>query len=296
MNTTKKEILSLGFSCQSRFSINRCIANPTTYPFDWLIITKQFLLNALLHDGANLWTALDQPDMHQMPVEKTQGIAGDGVYYWHDFPRDGEVLLSANWRDNIKKVKRKYRHLWKKFSIALRNPHIEKNLLIANTQHNLEQFAQSPEEFDIKFGIDEKFIKSLVAGLLQFNAVHFKVIVLARDIGAVSVLDDLVDIQFAGVLSLPTNDLIATSLSLCHSGPQLDAICLNQITGKYNNGAEIIRHAGKLVCIVYNSQGLPWAEVRPFPGGYIFAFHSLVDGVFTAIYEHGQIVFSNNSR
>ncbi|MEI8395494.1 MAG: hypothetical protein WCF85_12205 [Rhodospirillaceae bacterium] len=296
-----KTMISLGFSCQSRYTINRCVASPATYPFDWLITTKKFLLNCFLHNGSNFCESIMQLDVYEMPVQKVQGVAGKGIYYWHDFRRNG-LTLAENWRENVDKLVYKYTHLWEKLTIILRDKFIEKILIISNSQHNLNQFAQSREEFNEKFGIDEKFIADIVISLLQYGAVNFKVIVLSRNmfpydknIDAISGHYDLADVHFVGVLSLPTNDLVATSLLHHYNGLCLDSSRLDTITGKYHNGAKIVRDKKGNACVVYNSIGMPWAEARLFPEGYIFAFCSIVDSVFTAVYDNGKIIFSNNT-
>ncbi len=110
--------VSLGFSCQSRFSIDLFTADHRRNPFDFNISTKEAVLRGLTTSGANFEHTKPEIDLYRMTEEGRSGVSCNGLYFWHDYPMDGRELASS-WDTKIDGVNAKYRFLWKRFEDLL---------------------------------------------------------------------------------------------------------------------------------------------------------------------------------
>lgn len=294
--------LSLGFSCQTRFAINSGAASTKTMPFDWAITPRSVVLDALASDGETLRLSEASASVFTMPVEGRSGVRSDGMYYWHDFPLlENNKDLAPNWAEDIHAVNEKSARRWKRFRNLLRDPDLPKRLMFSNSQHNLPEFADGPEDFHQKFGFDEEFAHAIVDALNAFGAKNFRITFLSRSIGdydrlvdAQTRMADILDVRFAGEMTLKVNTQFAASVCSTMLPGQSPASTelLEPIEGHYDNGSRIALHGN--AALVYNHRGNLWGEAAPFPGGYLFVFNG-ANKIFTARLVHGTLHFSNNA-
>jgi hypothetical protein len=290
-----KKFISLGLSCQSRLSIDAVTADHRALPYDWCFTTKAFILKSLTDlDGAGFWPSIDALELYEMPIEKNLGPGADGIWFWHDFPREGNALLPG-WR-NHSGFADKYPFLWDRFLRLIRDPVIEKVFVLSNSQYNLDQLASGYDDFSEKFGIDSTFLTALDAALLAAGACNYRFIILSRriedffDIILNSTLSHI-DPRLVGPLLLPYHPIVAHALS-DHgaSGSSLD-----RIIGTYDNGAQIISAPFNTMAII-NAQGQAWGAVRSFSDGMILSFADGLNQVFTAIPDGDDLYLSNKTR
>ena len=290
-----KKFISLGFSCQSRLSIDAVTADHRALPYDWCFTTKAFILKSLTDlDGAGFRPPIDTLALYEMPIEKNQGPGVDGVWFWHDFPREGNTLLPG-WR-NHHSFSEKYPFLWDRFLRLIRDPGAEKVFILSNSQYNLDQLASSYDDFSAKFGIDSSFLTELDQALLAAGACNYRFIILSRriedffDIILNSRLSHI-DPRLTGPLLLPYHPIIAHSL-LDNGAP---GGILDRLIATYDNGAQIISAPFNTLAIV-NAQGQAWGAVRSFSDGMIISFADGLNQVFTAIEDGGDLYLSNKTR
>ena len=290
-----KKFISLGFSCQSRLSIDAVTADHRALPYDWCFTTKDFILKSLTNlDGAGFWPSVDALELYEMPVEKNQGPGTDGIWFWHDFPREGNALL-PDWR-NHHAFAAKYPHLWDRFLRLIRDPTQEKVFVLSNSQYNLDQLASGPDDFAAKFGLDSAFISALDQALLSAGACNYQFIVLCRriedffDLILNSKLPHI-DPRLVGALLLPYHPIVA------HSLLDNDAAIssLDDIIGTYDNGAQIISAPMNTLAVI-NGHGQAWGAVRSFSDGMIMSFADGLNQVFTAIQDGRDLYLSNKAR
>lgn len=99
-------------------------------------------------------------------------------------------------------------------------------------------------------------------------------------------------VRFGGRIRLPASNAMAQALVHRVSSarePSIEAIC-----GKYERGIDIVPSSGG-VALAYRD-GSPWAEVSPYPGGFLFVFAGGTNRIFRAyLDEGGAIRFENRS-
>ena len=202
-----KHYISLGFSCQSRFAIDSFTADHRGMPYDWLVTTKEFILETLTNlDGREFTPPTEELQIYEMVTEKTEGLRRNGIWFWHDFPRDG-TRLAGNWRSETK-VLEKYPKLWKRFLETIRDGSKRKVFVISNSQFNLNEFLMPGGNFADHYRIDTAYLELLNRKLEAAGAVNFELLVLTRTIGEFvdiamnSSLHNL-DARFVGLLGLP---------------------------------------------------------------------------------------------
>jgi hypothetical protein len=293
------EYVSLGFSCQTRFSIDLFAADHRRNPFDFNISTKDAVLRGLATSGANFEHREPGIDIYRMTEERRRGVSCNGVYFWHDYPMDGKELASS-WETNIEGVNEKYRFLWKRFASRISKHSDPVTFIVSNTQMNLGEFSTSTDDFDKKFGFDEAFYYELAQRLGVGNRNGRSITFLSRDLSnVVSLRKELSSnegfvIRFGGLMNLATNPLVAFSTLVNTAPERKDA--LGCLVGNYSGGARI-ELSGDITATVYRSgpQGeIPWAEVSMLSDGYLFVFQGR-NKVFTAVMQEGSLHFSNRT-
>jgi len=300
---THTHLVSLGFSCLTRFSIELCSADFLRLPFDFLISSKAFILDAFASDGANFLISPEQATLYEQTVQRLCGVSANGAVFWHDFPRqDATRLLLPGWEEHVERVNQKYAALWRRFAAFLRDAQIEKRIVISNAQKNLVEFASSPGEFESKFGLDENFFKQLYSALRAFGARSFRISFLDRTIESALRLHllrreykDVLDVRFVGVMNLSTEARIAMS-SLAIVPPHADSV--ESICGRYSDGREIVNlgDGAALVCRQNDGARVPIGEARPYPNGFIFIFTGQPDNVQIARLDRDGLTFANRER
>jgi hypothetical protein len=294
-----EKYVSLGFSCQSRYTLATLSADHRGMPFDWSITTRQFVLESLQEgDGRGFTPAPDELKIYQMPNTGAEGLGSDrGIWFWHDFPRGNDLKLAANWR-TASDFPQKYIALWERFLKCIRDPGQRKRFVVSNTQENLDQFWTSLHDFQFKFGLDFSYASKLFEVLVELGTKNFEIEFLIRNI------DDYIDLvgrpeiknfhpKFVGPLALPTHNIVANSLLY---SVDIDAIShVRELAGQYDNGAVIVPVAYNSAMIYdanKNCQGVAY----DFPGGFIFCFMGGVSKVFRAVIDNNCIYFENKSR
>lgn len=286
--------ISLGFSCQTRFSIDVYSADPRRNPFDFNITTKGALLAALRTEGRNFILAPDDAAVYKMPTSKREGVHGNGIYFWHDYAIVQNARLDDGWPGALEKTNEKYKYLWERFLKRLRDPLEEKRFIVTNTQANLLEFSSSEADYADKFGLDAAFYNALVGTLDAIGISNYRILFVARRVDEwlalrAGVKDPRFAARFGGAMRLPTHPRVARSVI-----EPLEARTqrLAHIAGAYTNRCAI-QPAERGTSLVTRG-GKPWGEVSAELDGYLF----VLDGnnrIFTAIADGPRIRFSNRS-
>ena len=286
--------LSLGFSCLTRFTINSISADRRAMPYDWTITTKDFVLQTLTNlDGKEFSPNIDELLLYEMPIDKTQGLGKNGIWFWHDFHRDGK-LIKPNWKTNTN-FSEKYKFLWQRFLILIRDKTIKKCFVASNCQSNLIEFSTQSSNFKKYFGLDSNYISSLNEKLIFAGAKNFEIIVMNRDI------EDFIDISnncnlnnirhnYFGSLSLPFHSVAANSLISTEDTRRP----LEILIGKYDNEYELASNSFDTLVILDKNKN-PIGMAKNYFDGYLFSFIGGNDVIFTAIAENNVIYFSNGT-
>jgi len=270
---------------------------PRSMPYDWNITTKEFVLRTLTNlDGKEFTPAVEVLTVYQMP-DTTQGPYKDGIYFWHDFSRDGPSLV-PHWRDEINYLQ-KYPFLWDRFIRVIRDPSIKKVFLISNTQSNLDQYADDRQDYERKFGIDAQYLDELKQKLDLAGALNYEFLVLFREVEEfLNVLEksdlDYVDPRFIGS-HWTLNNTIANSL-IQRAEPVLRSAT---IAGLYRSGEQVleVRTAPRDTLIVFDGNKQVWAVAKAYADGYFFSFAregTAETEILTAVEGDGAIHFSND--
>ena len=293
-----RRFVSLGFSCQARFSISSVGADHRRLPFDYNITTKSALLNALKDDG-EVFKLADETAMQVFCTrqQKREGVLLDGVFFWHDFPVINEQAMIANWSDGLGDVRAKYAAMWRRFRQVLAEPDTHITFVISNSQANLGQFADTFEEFSDRYIVTPAFIHDLRAALSDLGARSFDLIVLNRYLtGSIEINEaikaDWFRSVFVGKLNLPTHQRLAVNvLARDKAGePPLAAI-----EAQYQDGLRVVRLNDDSAAILKGKA--PIGEIRPATGGYIAVFEDGFDAVKTAIRtDDGALYWSDKLR
>lgn len=290
-----KHYISLGFSCQSRFAIDSLSADHRAMPYDWLISTKAFILETLTSlDGREFTPSTGALQIHEAKSEGMQGAYGNGAWFWHDFPRNGN-RLAENWRAETNHLA-KYPKLWKRFLDLIRDGSRRKVFVLSNSQFNLPEFLRPPGDFSAHYGINAAYLELLNQKLEAAGAVNFEFLVLLRslgefiDIGQNCRLQNL-DARFVGTLSLPIHIQVASSLlHPAKAGPDLD-----RLIGRYDNGVEIIRAPFDSL-LVLAPGNVSWGVARRHFNGYLFSMVGPINSLHKAIEDDGSLYFSTKDR
>ncbi len=292
--------ISLGFSCQSRLTIDCCTASFGRMPFDWNITTKPFLLNALRRGPEAFDQIIERAEVYRMPNEGVEGVLIDGCYFWHDYHRNG-LAVPNDWRGQCENITAKYRTLYSKFQAVAGNHRVKKIFVISNTQDNLSEFSFDDEDFARKFGIDPDFICDLASALDEAGVKNYEFRCMVRSIDEKARLVALeegsrfrVEARYTGRMALPTVPVIALSTLLECSEHQFAAF-EKLICRDYANGSYIARSGNRSFIAFKKESDEMWAEGRIFMEGLSFVFAP--DGAkYKAVLTNSGILFSNRTH
>jgi hypothetical protein len=298
-------LISLGFSCQTRFLIDAFSPEIKRHPFDFNITSRPALIRALATDGASLMHHAGAATTYVMPKEQRQGVEVGGMYFWHDYPLGPDKLaLSPDWADRRVSVNGKYAMLWQRFAETLRSD-MPKILALSNSQHNLPQFAADEADFDRKFGLGRQAHDEITAALETFGARNWRLAFLSRSAGEVEETADLHDRRlehrFVGALSLRVAPALATQL--ISDRPETSA-GIRAIEGRYNDGTVIVRAISARVAMIRSAvDGIETTDSAAAPLGSIWAggdglvaAFSGRDRVFFVSADAAALSFSDGSR
>ena len=268
-----RKLVSLGFSCQSRFCIYLVIADHRLLPFDYNVTTKAALLAAFRYDG-EIFSLRDEDvmEVYRAPKEGREGIHTKGVYLWHDYAVTEDLKILPNWREGLPLIRQEYAAMWGRFRSLLRSPDEQFTFVISNTQINLGEYARDFQDFSDKFRITRDFILDLKEALTAFGVRDFEILVLNRN------LRDSIELNhaflaswfrsvFAGKLTLPTNGKLAASV---FSVGAADSTALTSVAGVYESGWRIVPLSDHGAAITKAGESV--GELRSMQGGYIAVF------------------------
>ena len=209
-------LVSLGYSCQTRFMIDMLHADQQRQPFDFNITSRPALISALATDGASLAHTAERVTTFMTRKEGRQGIEICGMHFWHDYPLQQDKLsLHPAWQEKIADVNAKYTHLWKRFSALIRSGE-PKTFVLSNAQRNLTEFAADAAEFERKFGLGRQAFDEIAGALDAYGACNFTIKFLSRTIEethqTADLPDDRLDHRFAGELGLRPDPALAAQL------------------------------------------------------------------------------------
>lgn len=289
--------LSLGFSCQTRFFVDAVSAEVERLPLDYCVITKSALLRSLSDRGRSFDIDEAACEIHELPSDGAQGVHHDGVFHWHDFPRDERAKMLADWRRAIPDVTLAYRRRWARLFRLLDDPDAEKRLILTNSQINLPQYAVDAADFRAKFGLDVRFADDLRATLDRIGVRDRKILFLASDILDFLKLemsagsgDREVEAMFVGTLDLPSHPAVSSAVQRWAAGLGPGDGDLSRLNGKYDDGIVIASLTPTASIVLRDNR--PCGIARPFWNGYLFAFNTGVDEVYRAKYVDGELMFS----
>jgi len=289
--------ISLGFSCMSRGYGSLVSPDPRALPYDWNITTKEFVLRSLTNlDGGEFTPAVDELSVYEMP-DTNQGPYKDGIFFWHDFSREGPFLV-PNWREEINYLQ-KYPFLWERFLKLIKDDAVRKVFIISNAQSNIDQYSSSKRDYSEKFQIDSLYLEMLkqkldLAGVKNYEfLILFGVIDEFLDVIRTSKLD-CIDPRFVGA-HWGLNNTIANSL-IKREFPMPNA---GRIVGMYDNSGHQaeIQLAPHNTFVILNSEKKVWGAAKSYADGYLFSLlrgDSKEADIFTAAEYNGTIFFSNN--
>jgi hypothetical protein len=209
-------LISLGYSCQTRFMIDALHADQQRQPFDFNITSRPALIDALATDGASLEHRDDNTVPHVMPVERREGIGVGGMYFWHDYPlREDKLSLHPEWREKMAKVNAKYAYLWRRFSMLIRSDG-RKTFVLSNAQRNLVEFAAGEADFERKFGLGRRAFEEITGALDGYGARNYTLKFLSRSANEPQETHDLqgerLDHRHVGPLRLRVDPALAARL------------------------------------------------------------------------------------
>lgn len=243
-------LVSLGYSCQTRFILEDLDGASRRMPFDFNITTRAALLRALETDGASLQHDESTAKVFRMASDGREGIDVGGMYFWHDYPlAEDKLSLAEGWQNEIDRVNEKYAALWSRLSILLRSDE-EKTLVLSNSQHNLGQFAQDDDDFNARFGLGYCAFQDITAALDDYGARNYRLLFLTRaiaDLAETTALKDTrLDHRLVGVLSLRPDHRVAASIAPSRRTEDILPLC-----GSYEGGEWHVKAASRDSAVIY---------------------------------------------
>ena len=291
-------LVSLGYSCQTRFIIDIMgEAANRRMPFDFNITSRAALLRAFESDGASLRQSVEEARIFTEPREAREGIEIGGMYFWHDYPLDeAKLRLRPDWRNDIGRVNEKYAALWQRFAALVRSDE-PKTLFLSNTQHNLGQFSEGEIHFAEHFGLGRKAYDTLMATLEGFGARNCRLLFLSRSIRDVietaDVKIDRLDHRFAGKLSLRPQQAILSKVLAEKLQPVPDILI-----GSYERGARRLSYLTDRAALIEHVEVAGTAPVGLLTAtgeGLVVAFEGR-DQVFDVRADANGLAFSNGMK
>lgn len=288
-------LVSLGFSCQTRFMIEALYPELKRQPFDFNITSRAALIRALETDGASLMHRPETMATYRMPVEGRQGIEVSGIFFWHDYPLEEDKLtLHPDWALKHEQVNAKYQMLWQRFSDLIRSE-TEKTFVLSNSQHNLPQFAENETDFGRKFGLGRAAYEELVAVLDGYGAQNYRLKFLSRSVAELAETADLhderLDHRFVGALSLRVApDMVAKLFS---GGDEPD---IAVVAGRYENGEKLVQPISARTALIFDrGEAQPQGSLSRIQSGLLAAFPGR-NTLTTVALDGDGLVFSNGMR
>lgn len=288
-------LVSLGFSCQTRFMIEALHPELKRQPFDFNITSRAALIRALETNGASLTHRPDTMATYLMPIEGRQGIEVSGMFFWHDYPlNEDKLTLHPDWSLKREQVNAKYAMLWQRFSDLIRSEK-EKMLVLSNSQHNLPQFAEDEADFDRKFGLGRAAYEELVAALDSYGAQNYRLKFLSRSVAEIAETADLhderLDHRFVGALSLRVAPAMVAKLFSGRNEPGIA-----DLGGSYEAGEKVVRPISARSALIFDrGQEQPQGSLSRIEGGLLAAFPGR--NTLTTVTSDGDaLVFSNGMR
>ena len=292
-NNLPHNYISLGFSCQSKFTIEILEnTNDVSMPYDWNVVTKEFVLRSLKNDdGKAFQPSVNELSLLKKSISQKDAVCINGIWLFHDFEKSGEGLLID--QSTYQNFKDKYAYLWKRFLDFIRDDFIQKTFVISNSQENLVKFAPSKEDFSKRFGISTSYINNLKECLDNLGATNYRFVLLLRDVEEYMEIVNSSKLEnvtpyFVGTLSLKNHGTIAQLFFNRES----EKNNIEQIAGKYKNGYEI-KKCPFDSALVYDSNEKVKAVAKSFSNGIVFSFVDGIDTTCQAEFLHNQINFSN---
>lgn len=288
--------ISLGLSCQSRFTIDCVSAEHRRAPFDYNITTKAGLLDALRSDGA-VFRLADEAALrvYRAPREGREGIEAGGVFFWHDFDLNPDETLAPGWRSQVEEVRQKNTLIWRRFRKLLAEGDGPVTFVLSNTQLNLGEFASDFDDFTDKFRFTQDFVRDLRSAVESLGVKDARLLLLNRYLRDSIELNHAVDAPwcrsiFCGPLTFSSDALIAAS-AFTDQPPadQLKAACQ-----RYEDGWRVVEVGEGSAAITRNGELA--GELRPMRGGYIAAFDDGHDAIRTAVLDEGALYWSDKTR
>jgi hypothetical protein len=232
-----------------------------------------------------------------MPIEGREGLTGNGIYFWHDYPYR-KRNLARDWREHVAQVNGKYAALWPRFLRLLRDPAVHKRLLVSNTQDNLAEFAEGERDFAARFGLTAGFAEELRGCLNSIGACNFSLLFLNRSLYDSFSLAQIPGAPAAsrywGPTGLPTSGFLAAATLLPRVPPAEAEAALRRLVGPWEEGCSIGLCGG--LGYVFR-EGALWAEITVIEDGYVFAFAGAgADRHRSAILEGDELIFSDRRR
>ncbi|MDP4025995.1 hypothetical protein Q8W71_25510 [Methylobacterium sp. NEAU 140] len=294
-------MLSLGFGCESRQTIEQISVTMVSMPFDNIITPKKLLLESLRFDGKVFEFNSDdcKPTWDRVPF--TYGIEAKGLFYMHEFPIDADFSQRNEWAQKFNALSAKYQRRWLKFKSLCQDDNYEKIFFLANSQHLFNHFYQKGGQYSDSFGIDADFVLELIEELEHFGAQNFRIVLLCGNIDDYISVNSLPDrykdlllTRFVGTITYPMPDILVRELSYtlfksAFHGPDISAVC-----GTYIGGMQIMQTSDNTALIT--NFGIALGEVRLFPGGYIVVFNGEANFTMKACINDNKLRFANRDE
>jgi hypothetical protein len=208
--------ISLGYSCQTRFTLDQIHPDQKRMPFDFNITSRPALISAFETDGASLQHGEHSATIYEMKSGDREGVEVSGMFFWHDYPLDEhKVRLHREWPNKIATVNEKYAALWQRFADLIRADQ-SKTLVLSNSQRNLPDFAEDEADFDLKFGLGRLAFEEITGALEAFGARNYRLKFLSRSRSELeetaAIADERLDHRYLGPTTLRLDPKVALPL------------------------------------------------------------------------------------
>ena len=289
--------ITLGFSCQSRFSIDLFTARHQRHPFDFVIASKAAVLEGLRTEGASFRHDAETIRLFTAAAEARTGVERGGIHFWHDYPLENKKTLVPDWAAHIPSVNAKYAALWPRFIALLRDEDAEVTLVICDTQWDLEEYVAAGSGFETMFGFDAAYHGALRQALDGLGARRCDILFTGRDLRRVTQLraeikDPRFRCRFGGVLKLRANSLLSVSAM---SARAEGSAALDRLCGDYDDGVSITRSSAETALVrrlAPDGESALIAECSLLPDGYLVVLPG-ANNVFGAVLEGGALRIAN---
>lgn len=250
----EKMLVSLGYSCQTRFILEDLDGASRRMPFDFNITTRAALIEALGTDGASLQHDEDATRIFRMASDGREGIKVGGMYFWHDYPlAENKLSLADGWQREISRVNEKYAALWSRLAALLRSDE-EKTLVLSNSQHNLGQFASDSHDFAQQFGLGQRAFRDITDALDRYGAKNYRLLFLTRSVAdlaeTLALKDPRLEHRLVGTLSLRPDHRVAASIAPGRRTAEILPLC-----GSYENGDWQVKAVTRDAAVIYRQTG-----------------------------------------